>query len=115
EGYKAIFNVIASSIDGMDFRAHIHMKSRHEDSPYVLTLPGRAVHEVIRRSPWHPRSWPHGLPAGGPPARGRVSRASACDVRPQRTRPVLGVWGRRQLAGPGRPCSSAADPPVVHE
>src|SRR5207244_10913776 len=74
ERYKAIFDVVASSIDGMDFRAHIHMKSRHEDSPYALTLPSRAVHEVIRRSPWHSRAWPHCLPGDGPPAHGRVSR-----------------------------------------
>jgi hypothetical protein len=33
ECYKTIPDVVASCVDGMDYRAHIHKKSRHEDSP----------------------------------------------------------------------------------
>jgi hypothetical protein len=33
ERYKTVSDVVASCIDGLDYRAHIHKKSRHEDSP----------------------------------------------------------------------------------
>jgi hypothetical protein len=33
ERYKTVSDVVASCIDGLDYRAHIDKKSRHEDSP----------------------------------------------------------------------------------
>ena len=125
EGYKAIFDVVASSIDGMDYRAHIHMKSRHEGSPYVLTPPARAVHEVIRRSPWRPPSYVV-RPAGQALElfdgnAGKLSASWAVDdwqalEDPLRRPPILRLFTKRSSAAfrhPANPGRVLANVPAV--